>query len=73
MSTTELALKPLTTQDWQQVKAQFDQIKKVYEDTQYTPGCNTTLALRVVFGPLEARYNSDERTQELYDEMAAVE
>jgi hypothetical protein len=45
----------------------------IYGGLEGTPGCNTTLALRVVFDPLAKRYNNGERSQELYDEMMAVE
>ncbi len=59
--------------DWEKAKRHFDAVRKIYEDMEGTPGVNTTFALRAVFDPLAVRYNNGERTQELHDEMLAVE
>lgn len=58
---------------WENAKQHLDELRKRYEDLEGQPGVNTTLALRGVFDPLAKRYNSGERTKELYDAMMAVE
>lgn len=59
--------------DWQRAKARFDKTRLIYQEMEGMPEVNTTLALRAVFDPLDRRFNFGERTQELYDEMMAVE
>lgn len=67
-------MKTTTTQlDWHAAKAHFDAVRQQYRDLEGTPGVNTTLALRLTFDPLARRYNSGERTADLYEEMMAVE
>ena len=59
--------------DWDAAKKHFDEMRKRYQDLEGMPGVNTTLALRVTFDPLAKRFNSGERTEELYNEMNSVE
>ncbi len=59
--------------DWLQAKEYFDTIRKRYQDLEGTSGVNTTLALRLTFDPLSKRFNSGERSDELYNEMLMVE
>ena len=59
--------------EWNTAKTHFDEIRQQYMDLEGTPGVNTTMALRLTFDPLSKRFNSGERTQELYDEMINVE
>lgn len=63
----------MTEQDWVEAKKRFDSVRQQYLDLQGVPGVNTTLALRMFFEPLAKRYNSGERTDDLYDEMCGVE
>ena len=58
--------------DWEKAKAHFDEVRKQYQDLEGKPGVNTSMALRFTFDPLARRFNSGERTQELYDEMMEV-
>ena len=58
---------------WAGAKVHFDQVQAQYEALQSEPGVNTSFALMYVFAPLERRFESGERTQELYDEMMSVE
>jgi hypothetical protein len=58
--------------DWEKVKQHFDEIRSMYQEMEGRPGVNTSMALRFTFDPLARRYNSGERTPELYDEMAEV-
>lgn len=59
--------------NWEKTKDHFDEVRKWYLDYEGKPGVNTTLALRLTFDPLSIRYNQGERSQELHDQMAAVE
>ncbi len=59
--------------DWDKAKNHFDEYRKIYQDMEGTPGVNATFALRFTFDPLARRYNSGERTQELYEAMMDVE
>ena len=59
--------------DWERAKEHFDKVRQRYMDLEGTPGINTTIALRTVFDPLAKRYNSGERTGELFTEMMNVE
>ena len=59
--------------DWNKAKKHFDSIRQVYLDLEGVSNVNTTFALRVGFDPVAKRYNSGERTKELYDEMLSVE
>jgi len=59
--------------DWDKAKKHFDKVRKRYQDLEGTPGINTTMALRLTFDPLSKRFNSGERTEELYREMVSVE
>ena len=59
--------------DWEKAKKNFDEVRQTYQDLEGLPGINTTLALRGVFDSLAKRYNNEERTQELYDEMINCE
>ena len=58
--------------DWPKAKEHFDDIRKQYQDLEGMPGVNTSLDLRVTFDPLAVRYNSGERTKELYEAMMEV-
>ncbi len=59
--------------DWEKAKAYFDQALDEYKALIGHTGVNTSLAIMLVFDPLLKRYNSGERSQELYNEMLAVE
>ena len=56
--------------DWDKAKQHFD---KVCEQHEAVSGVNTSYALAFTFDPLADRYDDGERTQELYDNMIAVE
>lgn len=61
-----------TKMDWEKAKAHFDEVRKQYQDLEGKPGVNTSFALHFTFTPLARRFNSGERTKELYDEMMEV-
>jgi hypothetical protein len=58
--------------DWEKAKSHFDEARKAYQELEGVPGVNTTMALRLVFDPLARRYNTGERTKELFDEMMDI-
>lgn len=62
-----------TEQEWVRAKEHFDAIMRTYTELVGTPGVAVGPALMLTFEPLLRRYNSGERTQELYDEMMGVE
>ena len=62
--------KPL---DWTGAKEHLDETIKAYEAHLLDPRVNVTFALNAVLNPLKRRYDSGERTQELYDAMLKVE
>lgn len=65
---------PTSTElDWEKAKAHFDLCRQNYQNLEGVEGVNTTLALRYSFDPLAVRYNREERTKELHDEMLSVE
>lgn len=65
---------PTSTElDWEKAKAHFDLRRQNYQNLEGMEGVNTTLALRYLFDPLAVRYNREERTKELHDEMLSVE
>lgn len=69
----ETPTKPtLTTKQWVEAKQRFDRVRQSYLDLEGVPGVNSTIALRMVFDPIALRYNSGERTHELYDAMRSV-
>ena len=59
--------------NWEKAKEHLDEITNRYKRLVGLPGVNTSLALILVMYPLAFRYDSGERTQELYDEMLEVE
>lgn len=59
--------------NWPATKAHFDEIRQQYKDLENMPGCNTRLALALLFQPLLDRYDAGERSQTLHDEMLAVQ
>lgn len=59
--------------EWEMAKHHFDETRQAYQDLEGLPGANTTVALRTVFDPLARRFNSGERTRDLYDAMRSVE
>lgn len=59
--------------NFEKAKCYFDQVRERYQDLEGIAGVNTTFALRAVFDPLLKRYNSGERTEELYNAMREVE
>ena len=65
----------LQTKDmnWEKAKEHLDEITNRYKRLVGIPGVNTSLALTLVMYPLAFRYDSGERTQELYNEMLEVE
>jgi len=58
--------------DFKKAKEHFDEVRKEYQELEGTVGVNTTLALRLTFDPVAKRYNSGERTQDLFDAMMSV-
>ncbi len=58
---------------WDVAKENFDKILELYKSMIGQPGVNTTLAIAMTFDPLLKRYNSGERSKELYDAMVSVE
>jgi hypothetical protein len=63
----------ISTEEWEKAKKHTETILEYYKELIGVPGVNTTIAITFVFEPLLRRYNSGERTQELYDEMMSVE
>ena len=63
----------ITDSRWQAAKEHLDETVAVYESLLLRPGSNVSFALNYVFAPLLKRYESGERSQDLYDEMAGVE
>lgn len=59
--------------NWEKAFKHFSIVRKSYQDLAGTPGVNTSFALEMVFRPLAERYESGERTKELYDAMMEVE
>lgn len=59
--------------DWDKAKSHMDKIRGRYEALRNEPGVNTSIALMVVFDPLQRRYVSGERSQSLYEEMMSLE
>lgn len=59
--------------DWSEAERYFNDVMKRYKDLEGRPGVNTTFALMATFAPLKARYESGERTPELYEAMMSVE
>ena len=59
--------------NWGKAKKHFDEVKKEYQDLKNKPHVNPYFALMIVFDPLLERYDSGERTKELFDKMMAVE
>lgn len=59
--------------DWDAAKSHFDSTMQIYKDLVGTLGVATGPALMITFEPLLRRFNSGERTKELYEEMLAVE
>ena len=58
---------------WETAKENFDKIFEMYKDMLGQPDTNTSIAIAFVLNPLLTRYNSGERSKELYDEMMDVE
>ena len=59
--------------DWEKAKQHFDEVKRQYLDVMNTPSVNVFPVIAFVFDPLEKRYNSGERSEELYLAMLSVE
>ena len=59
--------------DWDIAKSHFDSTMQVYKNLVGTPGVAMGPALMITFEPLLRRFNSGERTKELYEGMLAVE
>lgn len=59
--------------DWDAAKSHFDSTMQIYEDLVGISGLVVGLEWMDVFIPLLKRFNSGERTKELYEEMLAVE
>lgn len=62
----------ITQEQWQKAKEYFDFYLGIYLEMLGMPNVLTAPALMMTFGPLLRRYNSGERSRELYDEMMAV-
>ena len=58
--------------DWPAAKEHFDRAREKYQAIEGRPGVNTTFTLRMVFDPLEKRYNAGERTPELHAAMVSL-
>lgn len=63
----------ITPEEWEAAKRHFDEVFEEYKKLLGQPGVNTSLAIMLGFDPLLRRYNSGERTPELYQEMLSVE
>lgn len=59
--------------DWKAAFGHFDSVRKSYQELAGTPGVNVSFAFEMVFRPLAERFESGERSAELYEEMMAVE
>ena len=59
--------------NWEEAKRHFDETYDNYLSLVGMPGVNVNFALRLVLDPLLARYNTGERTEELYNAMLGVE
>lgn len=59
--------------DWIKCERHFRSVMGHYGQLAGAPGVNVMPALAMVFQPLLKRFEEGERTQELYDEMLAVE
>lgn len=57
----------ITDEQWTAAKMRFDRVRGYYEEIP-----EGAFALAVVFAPLLKRYQSGERTRELYDDMMAI-
>jgi len=55
--------------DWKRTVSYLEAIEKGYTDI----GSNGRLALIISVNPLRDRYNNGERTQELHDDIMALE
>lgn len=63
----------LTPDDWHEAAAHFFATMRRYQDLMGAPTVVVGPVLLVTFEPLARRYQSGERTRELYDAMLAVE
>jgi hypothetical protein len=63
----------ITTKDWEDAIHHFNVVKSRYTSLFGQPGVAVGPALALTFNPLEQRYNSGERTEELYKELLNVE
>lgn len=59
--------------EWKNAKMQLDHKDQVYALMARMSNVNVNIVRKVVIAPLLQRYKEGERTQELYDEMLAVE
>jgi hypothetical protein len=59
--------------NWEEAKAHVDAAKETYLSLSKMPGANVSFVLNFVINPLLRRYESGERTDELYGEMMNVE
>ena len=58
---------------WIKVHDHLNHTIQTYKELGTKPGTNTTFALEKVFYPLRKRFEDDERTRRLYEEMLETE
>jgi hypothetical protein len=58
--------------DWKEAKIHFDTVRQNYLELDGVQGVNLQFALRMIFEPLNRRYESGERSPELYEKMIGV-
>lgn len=63
----------ISDEEWIEAKDHFDSHMRIYQDLLGKPGVATGPALMVTFEPLLRRYNSGERSRDLYEAMLGVE
>lgn len=63
----------MTEEQWTKAKEYLINKEKDYLTLSAVPGVNVKFVCRMVIEPLMDRYDNGERTQELYDEILAVE
>lgn len=62
-----------TENEWTEAKEHLDEVIREYKNLQGMPGVNVNFALTLVLNPLLNRFNSGERTDELYESMMNTE
>ena len=63
----------ITNKQWSAINVRTIKLRDAYIMLGQIPGTNVNFAVHMVIDPLLKRYDGGERTQELYDEMVALE